>query len=424
MASIPRISAHPILEPVNYDLSPENAAEILQDELLEIYSLLWRAGVATAMDGPAVCHETIEVHLRGIQTDSKEEPALVLRAFDIDCLDDGWGILLPSELDRVRIGDLGTNGPFPNIVTAAIAETGAAYLDGDGRRHRSIEQCASLLPLLTPPTTWSVATTQLTASGISVDRLVEMMEATGTGRPATYADRLTKTIENGLIVTADNHLEVGDYGQQVLDALSKLARENVIDAQYNSDLESALRLVEADPALAGQTLREFCRRALGVEPVLGDWLDDLAIEGESLNEALARAEAALPPARSWDSLVLPPGISPETLIRDMATVIALRDELDEILAAPDRQAWKRLPSRGRAACRLVAISANDTSLQPENLIVKASRDIALRWWIDLAPQEHPFSPPEMQTGKTFFLSLNADTRAVVMTLASRLAHSL
>lgn len=281
MVSVPRISAHPILEPVNYDLSPENAADILQGELLEIYSLLWRAGVATAMDGPAVCQETIEVHLHGTQTDSKEDPALVLQAFDTDCLDDGWGPLLPSELDRIRIGDLGSSSPFPDVVTAAIAETGAAYLDGDGHRHRSVEQCASLLPLLTPPTTWQVATTQLTASGLSIDQLVEMMEATGTGRPATYAARLTKAIENRLIVTADDHLAVGDYGQQVLDALSELAVENVIDTQYNSDLESALRLVEADPALAGQTLRQFCRRALGVEPVLGDWLDDLAIEGKA-----------------------------------------------------------------------------------------------------------------------------------------------
>lgn len=424
MTGVQRVSAHPILEPLDYDFTPERASETLKGDLIDIYNLLWSAGIATAMDGPAVSQEMIEVRLRISAADSENPQSLVFRAFAVDCADPGWGALLPSELGRIMAGEQCVCTPFHPAVAAAIARSGASQLDGNGHRHRSAAQCAGLVPLLAPPASWQVATVQLTPASLGVDRLIEMMEARATGRPATYADRLAKAMENGLIVAESDRLQVGDYGGHVLAALSGLPPENVIDAQYSSDLENALRQVETDPALAGRTLREFCARALGVKPALADWLDELEIEGESLNEALARTDVALPPAGSWESCMLPAGISPENLIRDLQAAKALRVELDEILAGPDRLAWKSLSASGRACRRLVAAQANDPSLRPEDWIVRASRDIALRWWIDLAPQEPPFSLEEILAGKAALQALDADAGSLVTAVASRLAQSL
>ena len=47
-------SAHPMLEPADYGLTPELAGQRMSGDQLAAYTLLWHAAVATLQDGPAI----------------------------------------------------------------------------------------------------------------------------------------------------------------------------------------------------------------------------------------------------------------------------------------------------------------------------------------------------------------------------------
>lgn len=420
------VSAHPILEPLDYEFTPESARAQLNGDLLTVYALLWTAALASAVDGPVIRPESIELQLRASATDSSSDPALLVGAFQDQCLDRGWGELLPSELHRSVLCTADVVAAFPEVVTNALKESGQGQLDGAGRRIRSAQQCTSFVSLLDLSTSWRAEIATLSDPAPSLDRLIELMVENGIGRPSSFADRLTAAIDNNLVLHANNQVTVGDDGQQVLDALSKLPHDAVIDAKFNADLERALLSIETDHYLAGEILSQFCERALGAETALADWLDAQVIVGESLNESLARAEATLPPANSWDAFPLPAGMSPERLARNPEHAINLRAELDEILAKPDRRHWKQASSRQRAVWRLAALGDAHThiKLSFEDLAATGSRDIVLRWWIDLAPQEAPLSNDELHETRARMLTLDRQTRADIALVADSLQQSL
>jgi DNA topoisomerase IA len=107
----PRQSAHPILEPLEHALTPERAALILAGDNLTVYSLLWKAAIATAMDGPALRAERLT-----LDVNSDAFPGNVrLQAAQVVSEESGWGELLPSELHAAeyRIDEFAA--PFPSL---------------------------------------------------------------------------------------------------------------------------------------------------------------------------------------------------------------------------------------------------------------------------------------------------------------------
>ena len=422
----PHTSAHPILEPLNYELSPEDARAFLKDDQLKIYELLWNAGIATAMDGPALRHEVLEVKL----SSSIGQPTadLSFLAVQTSCINQGWGELLPSEIPKNLVSTPNIATAFPEILTDALDSSGQWRLDGTGRRIRSAKQCEQLVSLMDSPNTWKTETARMTHAALSMDQTIELMAGKGIGRPSTFADRLSVAIENKLVLhevePLIDHLLVGEYGKQILAALNTLPADAVVGADFSNELEQSLKAVETDHSLAGNTLRQFCERALGTSSPLADWLDELVIEGESLNEFIARTEAILPPANSWSSFVFPAGINPEQLARNPDELIVLREELDSILAAQDRKSWRRRSPRQRAVCRLVALAKGNLAYLADDLTEMATRDIVLRWWIDLPPQDSPLTKDEFRNADSILAGFGADIEPVIRNLVSRINQSL
>lgn len=419
------ISAHPMLEPLDYDLTPEAASGSLRGELLDLYSILWNAGLATAMDGPALRKEELVIQLTSPAGAGSTDSMLAFQTVGIRCVDPGWGALLPSEITKVQVHDAVIGTAFPEILDTQLAMCGPPQLDAAGRRVRGVTQCQGLNALADSTDTWQVNVAQIHDPSLSLDVLVERMAENGIGRPSTFADRLTAALENDLIRdTDDERLAVGEYGKTVLAALAALPAETIISAQFSAELESALCDIETDPSLAGWALRQFCMRVLGIDPALADWLDELVIEGESLNEALARAEARLPPANSWNSFAMPSGMSPERLVNDPEAACKVREEIDQLLAAPNRDHWRRFTPKRRAASRLAALGLADHAFSSDGLAERAARDITLRWWIDLAPNENPLSDTELDEARTTVLAFDADIKTQFIELALRAKHAL
>lgn len=423
-----RTSAHPILEPLNYEILPENTHTFLGKDQLSIYELIWNAGIATAIDGPALREEQLAITLNIPSTQLAADSTLNLLAIQTNVVEPGWGILLPSDMHRYSgsptSDSLGMTHDFPETLIDALDETGDSQLDSTGRRFRSMDQCEPITLLLMPTATWKAEVASINNSGLSVDQAIELMANNGIGRPSTFADRFTAAVENDLIVHEADRLIVGDYGQEILEILARLPDNAIVNAVFSSELEKALQTIEDEHSLAGEILCQFSERALGTVPALADWLDEQVIDGQSFNEALSLADAILPPANSWASFALPTGLSPEVLIKNKDESILLRTQLDSALAAPDRKSWKQLSSRQRAALRLVAIAKDNSRYSTEDLASRASRDVVLRWWIDLAPRDSPLTTLDLEMADSFLATIAPDTMTDIRLIATKLNQTL
>ncbi|KOY02363.1 hypothetical protein [Pseudomonas nunensis] len=405
-------SAHPMLEPLDYQMTPKIAAATLEGDLLQVYQLLWSAAVASAMDGPALRQQLLEIRLQPAANLPESVRPLALQAAQEVCIDPGWRELLPGE------GTLGKDRftpflyPFPANLDHALQALPAGQKGKDGARLYSAEACAGLKTLLSNVSQWQVSRINLTP-GLGMDQLLDQMAARAVGRPSTFAGSLQRAIRNDLIVAKGDRLEVGELGRRILDDIALHSEVDTLGAAYSSDLDLALMTVESDPSLAGSVLNEFSLRALGQSVPLADWLDDLMIEGESFTQALARAEARLPSVNSWDAVNLPSGLAPPLLTRQPEAASALREEIDGLLAQADHLQWRRFSSRQRAACRTVVLQLCEAH-SAEQWQTQVCRDIAWRYWVDLGPEEMPFDTEDLQAARQFIQVLPDEIRTRLM----------
>lgn len=386
-----RTSAHPMLEPADYELTPEKAANVLRGDLLAIYALLWNSSLASAIDGPATQEQSLELKL--FPDNPRASAPLMLQSVQQDVVESGWTTLLPSE--RQTPISQGGHGIFPEAITLDLQKCGTPSFNATGQLERNADLCRPLASHLGPISTWRASIETLSAPPLSLDKIIEQMAEHGVGRPATYADRLTAALDRDLVCSDDGGLRIGEYGKEILDTLDKQAACARINADFCAELERELGQVEQGHVAAGDVLRVFCERVLGCSPTIADWLDGLDIAGETFAEALARAEAMLPPADSWSNLILPPGLSPQQLAKDAQQAMYLRGQIDEVLANMDRPRWKKGSARQRAIWRLAGLGAGATPFDTTISAANASRDIVLRWWVDLGPEEPVISPHEL-----------------------------
>lgn len=381
-----RSLAHPMIEPLDFALTPEAASEVLAGDALAVYGLLWNAALATAAEGPAMRQEKL---VFAVTPPEQGAITALLQARQQTVEDAGWIDILPME--DPRLGDA-ENAMFPPPLQAAL-DDGATTLDANGTQRRGPQECAPMLQHVGAPSTWSCKIVDRQA--LQYDTLIEQMAANGVGRPSTFGGRLQQAVNNGLVTESAKGLVVGQYGQILLDALSKLPDSAVVNAAFCMQLETQLEEIERTPTTAGAVLMAFCERATGQATELATWLDGLEIEGESLDEALRRVAHRLPRADSWDHAALPFGINPRLLVRSPDEVAAVRSALDSLLAMPDTMRWKGLSARGRAVRRLAAITTVTPIQETKAWVAIASRDIVWRWWLDLGPDEVPFQVDEL-----------------------------
>ncbi|MDP9708899.1 UNVERIFIED_ORG: hypothetical protein J2X80_000972 [Pseudomonas fluorescens] len=387
------LSAHPMLEPLDYELTPDRAASMLKGDLLYVYQLLWKSAVATAMDGPALREQLLEIRLHPAATLPESASGLVLQSIQEDCVDPGWRTLLPDE------GALGKNPlspfvyPFPCNLDESLRALPAGQRGQNGTRVHDGQACLGLRSLLPEVKEWRASKVNLTP-GLSVDQLLEQMADQSVGRPSTFASTFHRALDNQLIELKDGCLEVGLLGRDILDDIALHPQIDALGASYSQSLDTALKSVEQDQTQAGRVLDEFSQRALGQSTGLAQWLDELVIEGESLNQALARAESRLPIANSWEGTSLPAGLAPQLLTRRPAEAVVLREEIDGLFFHADPQRWKRFSARERAACRVAILTLSDTRSKAQWLAL-VGRDIAWRYWVDLGPEESPLNDEDL-----------------------------
>lgn len=418
-------SAHPMIEPLDYQLTPELAAERMGGQDLALYSLVWRAAVATLAEGPVLVETVID-----LVAGTGAEPSATdvrLRIQGLDPLypsgeDGSWGLLLPEEVvAQARLEGL-TGQALPAALREAIDALGTGQLDAQGRRVHDDAACAPVKALLGTPSTWR-AVIRPGSEVYGYDRLLHDMAAEQVGRPSTYASGIESALGSELLdcEVEDAHLVLTSAGEKLLQRVAASASQETggkVDADFSRDLALALEAIERDPRLAGATLRRFSQRALGVEATaLADWLDALEIEGESLDEALARAERSLPVADSWETVQLPEGLNPKAFGADSDALLQAREQLDHHLATPDRRTWQRLDGRQRAARRLRVLSQQG---RLETWIAAASRDLLLRWWIDLSPQEPALKEAEVAGWPCIDLEQSPALQSLIIDLGSRL----
>ncbi|MFJ4143736.1 hypothetical protein [Pseudomonas sp. NPDC089734] len=405
-------SAHPMLEPLDYRITPETAAATLEGDLLHIYQLLWSAAVASAMDGPALRQQLLEIHLQPATSPPETAPTLVLQAVQEVCIDPGWRTLLANEGALMENGLTPFLSPFPSSMNSALQALPPGRKDKTGARLNSSQDCQPLHNLLPDVAQWHASKVELTSS-LSVDSLLDQMADNAVGRPSTFASSLMRAIKNDLIVATKDGLTVGKHGKQILDDIALHPQIDTLGATYSKDLDDALKIVESDATQAGRVLNEFSQRALGDPTALAEWLDELIIEGESLTQALARAEARLPSANSWSAVNLPAGLSPRLLTRHHDQAVTLREEIDGLLAQINHIQWKRFSSRERAACRTAALQLCETH-SPEQWPVLVCRDIAWRCWVDLGPEESPFDTQDLYAAQQHIQGLPDEIRTHLM----------
>ncbi|WP_321927897.1 DNA topoisomerase [Paraburkholderia guartelaensis] len=383
-----RSLAHPMIEPLDYSLTPETARSVLSGDALALYALLWKAALATMADGPAIREQKLVLTASNGDADSITA-FLQSRSQRIE--ESGWLEVLPTEdkaVDSITV-------PLPELVQASL-DAAPSKLQADGSRMRGPDSCAPTVELLGAPIEWVCEIIEDVPPPLSYDAMIEKMAAFGVGRPSTFAGRLQGAIKNGLVAEGEGGLMVGALGQRILEALSLMPETAVVDAEYCADLEAKLDDVESDSSKAGSVLDEFCGRALDSSTGLAAWLDELVIEGETLNEAMHRVANTLPPADSWRDAVLPFGIDPLRLVAHPERAEVARSELDAMLAAADIARWKALSPRARSARRLGAITSASSNVDAATWAARCNRDVAWRWWIDLGPNELPLQVHELR----------------------------
>lgn len=386
-----RSLAHPMIEPLDYSLTPETARSVLSGNALAVYGLLWNAALATMAEGPAIREQKLVLTASNPDADSI---TAFLQSRSRRVEEPGWLEILPTEdnpADSITIR-------LPELFQASL-DAAPTRLAADGARTRGPDACAPSVELLGAPEEWVCEIVEDVPEPLSYDTMIEQMAAYGVGRPSTFAGRLQSAIKNDLVADGEGSLTLGALGQTILEALSLVPETAVVNAKYCSDLEAKLEEIENDSSKACSVVAEFCERALGSGTGLAAWLDELVIEGESLNEAMRRAANTLPPADSWGDAVLPFGIDPLRLVAHPEQAEAARSELDAMLAAADIARWKALSPRARSIRRLATITSACPDVDTAEWAARCSRDVVWRWWIDLGPNDLPLQVHELRSAE-------------------------
>ena len=382
-------SAHPMLEPADYRLTPELAGQRMSGDQLAAYTLLWHAAVATLQDGPAIRrqHVLMEFSL------PLSEPQYAARIQQDLVESPGWA-------SGVLAGEMACLAPhransIPPQIQAQIDKVPTQLADY-GWRVRSAKSLATVAGALPPPQSVSFKVVARQPGKLPMDALLEQMAQHHVGRPSTYASTIERALKNSVIDEGRDGLAVGRRGIELLELLGD--HREAFGAQACNDLGEDLEDVEAGRSGAGNVLRKHAIRMLSLTPPLADWLDALSIEGESIEQAIDRATRRPPPIGGWSGLDLPAGIRPASIMANVEVAVALRDELDSALneALPDH--WRMIGARGRALGRLAALAWLSRPLKRASLsmlVRLGNRDLAYRWWSDLAPSEPPITRSEL-----------------------------
>lgn len=253
-------SAHPMLEPINYDIDPDTASNILSGDMLSMYNLLWKAAVATQADGPVVRKHKLYTRIASNAS---------LSANWIEIIESGWMALLPNE----------TPTSFLNVeYSLNSSESLNCFVPQYQTDVLSMKQSSNDLDLtISPQSTVSSVVKQIPPKIINYSYLLGEMAKYKVARPSTYANRIESTLNNGLISKKNDELYLSNKGNGILDLIQNLSKDEQLNKELSFQVENAIDDIEMDPSKAGTYLNEFCQKLLGKSSNLSTWLDELDV---------------------------------------------------------------------------------------------------------------------------------------------------
>lgn len=264
-------NAHPMLEPVNYDLDPEQASKYFSGNELKIYNLLWNTAVATHVEGPVI---------RQHQLFSRLSIKTTLCLMWSELLEPGWS----SFLTEYSIGNIHFNNSLfsSNMNPVFISPYNEHCL-------LSKEYLNNLSFSFNPEIELTFSVKKAPEENLCYSTIIEQMAKHKVARPSTYASRLESTIKNGLIGQDKDTLFLTTTGNNLLEKIAQLPADEQLNKQTSYAIENAIDAIERDHQKAGELLNHFCEKIFKKTSKLAVWLDNLEIEGETLDEIYNKA---------------------------------------------------------------------------------------------------------------------------------------
>ncbi len=259
--------AHPMLEPINYDLDPEAASHCLSENQLKVYELLWRAAVATNIEGPVTRTHQLRMPVSDkISLCSKWE----------ELLDPGWTSIIPTPIDQGYWGELPyvSHHDMPSVIPQynknyllprqQLQSINFKINSGDG-----VEAQVKVIP----------------EKYLNYASLIDAMVMYKVARPSTYASSLNSVIRNDLLSNQDNMLFVTSYGEKVFEKIENLPEKERLSRKLSYEVETAIEKIEKNSEDAGALLNKFCQQLFNGDTGLAKWLDELEIDGQILKSS-------------------------------------------------------------------------------------------------------------------------------------------
>lgn len=208
--------AHECIHPTELDLVPGNQYAIIDPDEVKVYEVIWKSFVASQMN-PAV-YDTLSVTAHPVGNPKfkvkASGKALKSKGFlDMFGVDDGEGINIPS----LKVGD-------------AVTLTGKGALKMDKKSTQ-------------PPPRYSE------------DKLIKELDNKNIGRPATYAELLSKITARNYVEKKGNVYHATDLGKKITDELIKFF--TFMDYNYTAKMEHQLDEIESGKVNHIDMLKKF-----------------------------------------------------------------------------------------------------------------------------------------------------------------------
>lgn len=268
--------AHPMLEPLNYDLDPETASSVLDGDHLKVYELLWRASIATNLEGPVTrAHQ--------LSTIVSDKVSLCLKWQEL--LEPGWSSLISIDFSGEYFGE--TSYLSYEDIPVGIPQYNKSCLFSSSQIQHldfTISEDANIkVQVKTAPQKY-----------LTYSSLLDDMVAYKVARPSTYANALNSVIKNELLLKDRNSLYLASNGEAVYEKISKLPDKEQLNCNFSYEVETAIEKIEQNSNEAGSLLNQFCQQLFKCDTGLAKWIDDLEIDGQILINTDANSSLAVP----------------------------------------------------------------------------------------------------------------------------------
>lgn len=268
--------AHPMLEPLNYDLDPETASSFLDGNHLKIYELLWRASIATNLEGPVT-----RVHQ--LSTTVGEKLSLCLKWQEL--LEPGWSSLISIDFSSENFGE---------TLYFSYEDMPFVIPPHDKNYLFSSSQIQHIDFIISEDADIKVQVKRPTQKYLTYSSLLDNMVAYKVARPSTYANALNSVIKNNLLLEDEHSLFLTSNGEAIYEKISKLPEKEQLNCSFSYDLETAIETIERNSNQAGSLLNQFCQKLFKCETGLAKWIDDLEMDGQILINADTNSSSVVP----------------------------------------------------------------------------------------------------------------------------------